>query len=213
VTVALFATMLVLAYLVGAIPFGLIVGRLFYAIDVRERGSGNTGTTNVFRVLGKKAGMAVFFLDIAKGFVPALVASLVFDPWAAVFVAAAPVVGHMYSVFLRGRGGKGVATGAGVVLALEPFVFLIIFGIWLVLVFTVRIVSVASLTGTVALPMLVLVRDNPLAYEIAAVLAAVIVVFAHRGNIARLLHGTEHRFTPPWGARSAKAGRDTREAS
>ncbi len=212
-TVVLFATMVVLAYLVGAIPFGLIVGRLFYAIDVRERGSGNTGTTNVFRVLGKKAGIAVFFLDIAKGFVPALAASLVFDPWAAVFVAAAPVVGHMYSVFLRGRGGKGVATGAGVVLALEPFVFLIIFGVWLVLVFTVRIVSVASLTGTVALPVLVIVRDNPLAYEIAAVLAAAIVVFAHRDNIARLRHGAERRFTPPWGVRSAKAGRDARGAS
>jgi len=201
VTVALFIALLVLAYFVGAIPFGLIAGRLAYGVDVREHGSGNVGTTNVFRVLGKRAGIAVFVLDVFKGFLPALVATLVFDPWPATFIAAAPVAGHMYSVFLRGRGGKGVATGAGVALALEPTVFLILFVTWLVLVFTVRIVSLASLVATVSLPVLVIVRDNPRPYEIAAVLAAALVVYAHRGNIKRLLHGEEHRFAPPWRSR------------
>ncbi len=201
-TGVLFVIMLVLAYLLGAIPFGYLVGRLFYGVDIRTQGSGNVGTTNVFRVLGKKAGIAVFFLDVLKGFLPALAGSLVFGPWGAVFVASAPMVGHVYSVFLRGRGGKGVATGAGAVLALEPVVFAIIFVTWLVLVFTVRIVSPASLVATTMLPILLIVRDSPLPYVIAAVLAAVVIFYAHRGNIVRLLHGEERRFAPPWHSRS-----------
>lgn len=211
-TAALFVVLLVLAYLLGAIPFGYVVGRLFYGVDIRTQGSGNVGTTNVFRVLGKKAGIAVFFLDVLKGFVPALVGSLVFGPWGAVFIAAAPMVGHVYSVFLRGHGGKGVATGAGAVLALEPTVFVIIFVTWLVLVFTVRIVSPASLIATTMLPILLFVRDSPLPYQIAAVLAAVVVFYAHRGNIVRLLHGEERRFTPPWHTRSGGGGHGAGEA-
>lgn len=205
-TAALFVAMVLLAYLVGAIPFGYLVGRLFYGVDVRTQGSGNVGTTNVFRVLGKKAGIAVFFLDVLKGFVPALVGSLVFGPWGAVFIASAPMVGHVYSIFLRGRGGKGVATGAGAVLALEPTTFAIIFATWLVLVFTVRIVSPASLIAAAMLPVLLIVRDSPLPYQIAAVLAAALVFYAHRGNIVRLLHGEERRFSPPWHSRSSGGG-------
>jgi acyl phosphate:glycerol-3-phosphate acyltransferase len=213
VTAPLFAALLVAAYLIGAVPFGLIVGRLFYGVDVREHGSGNVGTTNVFRVLGKKAGIAVFILDVLKGFLPALAGVLLFGSWGAVVIAAAPVVGHMYSLFLRGRGGKGVATGAGAVLALEPTVFLILFVGWLVLVFGVRIVSLASLAAATSLPILVMLRDNPRAYGIAALLAAMIVVYAHRGNIRRLVRGEEHRFDPPWRSRRAGDGRGASEVS
>jgi glycerol-3-phosphate acyltransferase PlsY len=138
---------------------------------------------------------------------------LLFGSWGAVVIAAAPVVGHMYSLFLRGRGGKGVATGAGAVLALEPTVFLILFVGWLVLVFGVRIVSLASLAAATSLPILVVLRDNPRAYGIAALLAAMIVIYAHRGNIRRLVRGEEHRFDPPWRSRRTGDGRGASEVS
>lgn len=211
-TAALFAVMVVLAYLLGAVPFGYLVGRFFYGVDIRAQGSGNVGTTNVFRVLGKKAGTAVFFLDVLKGFLPALAGALVFGPWGAVVIAAAPMVGHVYSVFLRGHGGKGVATGAGAVLALEPTVFVIIFVTWLVLVLTVRIVSPASLVAATMLPILVLVRDSPVPYQIAAALGAALVYYAHRGNIVRLLHGEERRFAPPWHSRPRGGGHSAGQA-
>ena len=196
-----FAVMFCLAYLVGAIPFGLIVGKVFYGVDVRQRGSGNVGTTNVFRVLGKKAGVAVMVLDIMKGFVPAALAAALFSPWHAIFIAAAPVVGHIYSVFLKGSGGKGVATGAGVVLALVPLAFVICFSAWIALIIVTRYVSVASLTVACLVPFLVILLGDPLPYKIAAVLVALIVWWAHRGNIRRLLDGTESRVNLPWPGR------------
>ena len=202
-----FVAMFVFAYLVGAIPFGVVVGKLFYGVDVRKHGSGNVGTTNVFRVLGKKAGVVVLVCDMLKGFIPAFIAAQFFNPWAAIFIAAAPVVGHMFSIFLKGRGGKGVATGAGVVLALVPLAFLIILVIWLTLVVTTRYVSVASLVASFLVPVLVIAFGHPLPYEIAAVLVSIIVWWAHRGNISRLVHGTESRVKLPWsGGPPALAG-------
>jgi glycerol-3-phosphate acyltransferase PlsY len=207
VDIAAFLAMFVFAYLVGAIPFGVVVGKLFYGIDVRQHGSGNVGTTNVFRVLGKKAGVVVLACDMLKGYIPAVIAAHFFNPWAATFIAAAPVVGHMFSVFLKGRGGKGVATGAGVVAALIPLAFLIILVVWLTLVVTTRYVSVASLVAAVLVPVFVIASDHPLPYQIAAVLVSIIVWWAHRGNIARLVHGTESRVKLPWsGGPSALAG-------
>ena len=123
------------------------------------------GTTNVFRVLGKKAGTAVLVCDMLKGFVPAAVAAALFDPWFAIFIAAAPVVGHIYSIFLKGRGGKGIATGAGVVLALVPVVFAVCLVVWLLLLITTRYVSVASLAAAVLVPMLTIALSEPLPYR------------------------------------------------
>jgi glycerol-3-phosphate acyltransferase PlsY len=193
-----FIVLFVLAYVVGSIPFGVVVGKVFYGVDVREHGSGNVGTTNVFRVLGKKAGAVVMVCDILKGYVPAAIAAALFTPWAAIFIAAAPVVGHMYSVFLKGRGGKGIATGAGVVLALVPLAFVIIFTTWIVLILVTRYVSVASLAAALLVPILTIFLNEPLPYEIAGVLVAILVWYAHRGNIRRLLAGEENRVTLPW---------------
>ena len=193
-----FALLFVLAYVVGSIPFGVVVGKVFYGVDVREHGSGNVGTTNVFRVLGKRAGIAVMICDILKGYIPAAIAAALFHPWFAIFIAAAPVVGHIYSIFLKGRGGKGIATGAGVVLALVPLAFAIIFATWLVLIVLTRYVSVASLVAALMVPVLTIAFREPLPYEIAGVLVAILVWWAHRGNIQRLLAGEESRVRLPW---------------
>lgn len=196
--IAAFIALFLGAYLIGAIPFGVVIGKLFYNVDVRQHGSGNVGTTNVFRVLGTKAGTVVFACDLLKGFVPALMAAHFFNPWFAIFIAAAPVVGHMYSIYLKGSGGKGIATGAGAVLALVPLVFCIIIAVWVVLVLTTRYVSVASLAASSLVPVLVIWFSHPLPYEIAAVLVAAIIWWAHRGNLKRLLNGSENRVTMPW---------------
>jgi glycerol-3-phosphate acyltransferase PlsY len=193
-----FIVLLVAAYLIGAIPFGLIVGKVFYGVDVRKKGSGNVGTTNVFRVLGKKAGIAVLVLDMLKGFIPAIIATWLFAPWPAIFIAAAPEVGHVYSIYLKGSGGKGVATGAGIVLALVPAIFLILVLVWIAVFLTTRYVSVASLTAAVLTPILTVLLSEPAPYKIAALLAMLLVIWAHRGNISRLRAGTENRVTLPF---------------
>ena len=193
-----FVVLLVLAYLCGSIPFGVVIGKLFYGVDVRQHGSGNVGTTNVFRVLGKRAGVAVLVCDMLKGYIPAVVAAWLFGPWFAIFIAAAPVVGHMYSVFLKFKGGKGIATGAAVVLALVPLVFAVVFTVWIVLLLTTRYVSVASLTAATLVPVLAVVLQEPLPYQIAGVLVALVIWWAHRGNLKRLRAGQEHRVRLPW---------------
>lgn len=205
-----FVILFVLAYLAGSIPFGLVVGKLFYGVDVRQLGSGNVGTTNVFRVLGKKAGVAVLVCDMLKGYIPAALAAALFDPWFAIFIAAAPVVGHIYSIFLKGKGGKGIATGAAVVLALVPLVFAIILTVWIILLLTTRYVSVASLAASFLVPVLTIALGEPLPYKIAGVLVAVIVWWAHRDNIQRLIAGEEHRVRLPWagGGHATPDGRE-----
>lgn len=197
-----FMALLIGGYLIGAIPFGLVIGRLFFDVDVRETGSGNVGTTNVTRVLGTKVGAAVLVCDMLKGYIPAAIGAAVFGPWPAVIIAAGPVVGHMYSIFLKGRGGKGIATGGGVILALVPVVFVIIATVWVVLLVTTRYVSVASLIAAFLVPVLTIGFGEPLPYKIAAVVVAALVWWAHRGNIARLLAGDENRATMPWTAKS-----------
>lgn len=199
--IAAFVAAMLLAYLIGAIPFGVVVGKLFYHVDVRRHGSGNVGTTNVFRVLGKKAGVAVLVCDMLKGYIPAAIAAYFLretDPWLVIFIAAAPVVGHMYSVFLKGRGGKGVATGAGVVIALIPLAGGIISVIWILLILTTRYVSLASLVATLLVPVFVIALGDPLPYLIAGLLVTVGIFWAHRGNIKRLFSGTENRVKLQW---------------
>ena len=183
-------TLVAAAYLGGSLPFGYWAGRL-RGIDIREAGSGNTGATNVWRVLGKRAGIPVLLLDIAKGFVPTLIGLHIAGPGTAILAGAAAVAGHTFPVLLRFGGGKGVATSAGVVLAVTPY-----HGIALVLVFAAvlwlfRYVSLASMVAAVLYPITCLLTGEPWPVIVFGAIAAVGIVARHRANIGRLRAGTE----------------------
>lgn len=185
------------SYLLGAVPSSYIAGRLSRGIDLREHGSGNLGATNAFRVLGWKIALPVMLFDVFKGWFPTFFfprwSGLSTPGWVAAFAAAA-VVGHVFSVYVRFRGGKGVATSAGVLIALAPWAMLTGLAVWLVVLGVSRIVSLASILAAVAVPIVVWVRrDPPFVLGLCTALAA-FVIFAHRSNIGRLLRGEEHRF-------------------
>lgn len=189
---------LTLSYLVGATPTSFWVGKAAYGVDLRREGSGNLGATNVFRVLGWRAAVPVVLIDIAKGWIPVAVlaplagASL---PWTLAFGAAA-IAGHVFSFWVGFRGGKGVATSAGVFLGLAPWAALGAFVVWSALTFPTGYVSLGSIGAALVLPVLVYLtphRGGTPLLVFSLVLSA-FVVWAHRGNVRRLLRGEENRF-------------------
>jgi len=202
------AVLFVGSYLLGSIPFGYLAGRLV-GIDIRQAGSGNVGATNVVRVLGKGYGYPVFALDFLKGF-GAVKVSMLMAPgrppeWnspeiVGILAAMFSVLGHLYPPWLKFKGGKGVATSAGALLALTAVPTLIGIAIWIIVFWMTRYVSLASITAAVALPIVILVvrshdqnNGKPLVYSSACV--AVVIVWRHRSNLYRLMRGTEPRFT------------------
>jgi acyl phosphate:glycerol-3-phosphate acyltransferase len=200
-----------LGYVVGSLSPSVFFGRRFKGIDVREHGSGNAGTTNAFRVLGTRLGLAVLFADLLKGILPVLLARYLSTPLVTVLVAFACVIGHNYSVFLRGRGGKGVATGAGAAIAMMPIPMAILIGLYLLLLFTTRIVSVASIVCTVMLPVTAVLFDEPLPYIVGSSVMSAVVLWAHRGNFRRLWKRQEPRVVFPWNRRAAPPRRPEEE--
>jgi glycerol-3-phosphate acyltransferase PlsY len=198
--------LLVGSYLLGSIPFGYLAGRLI-GIDIRQAGSGNVGATNVVRVLGKRYGYPVFALDVLKGFGAVKISMLIAAGWLSewnspeifgILAGVSSVLGHLYPPWLKFKGGKGVATSAGALLALTPIATLVGVGIWIVVFWLTRYVSLASITAAVVLPIVILVvsedqNKKPLIYSSACV--ATIVVWRHRSNLSRLIRGTESRFT------------------
>lgn len=185
-------------YLLGSVSPSVFLGRRLRGVDVRRHGSGNAGTTNAFRVLGGRVGTAVLVADIAKGVVPVLLARYLSGPLVVVFVAFACVAGHNYSLFLRGKGGKGVATGAGAAIAMMPLPMAVILGLYVVLLLSTRVVSIASITCTVLLPAMAVLFHQPLEYIIVSCLMALVVLWAHRGNMVRLWRRQERRVSFPW---------------
>ena len=215
------ATIVILAYLLGSIPFGLIVART-QGIDIREHGSRNIGATNVWRVLGKKFGLTTFIFDTLKGLAAVLLAQQIAAHWpihvplphgherieffpadfAGIAAAMGCILGHRFPVWLRFKGGKGVATSLGVIFGMMPLAALATFAVWGVVFKVSRYVSLASVVAAIALPaivvaMLFLGWLHGWANFYFAVAAGGLVTALHRGNIQRLVAGTENRFGSP----------------
>ena len=202
------ATIIIVSYLLGSIPFGYIAGRIA-GIDIRTAGSGNVGATNVVRILGKRYGYPVFALDVLKGF-GAVKISMLIAPgrppeWNSpeifgILAAMSSVLGHLYPPWLKFEGGKGVATSAGALLALTPLATLIGVSIWIIVFWLTRYVSLASIVAAVVLPIVILMvkshdqnSGKPLVYS--SVCVAAVIIWRHRSNLSRLMRGTEPRFT------------------
>jgi acyl phosphate:glycerol-3-phosphate acyltransferase len=191
------------AYLVGAIPTSYLAGELGRGIDLREHGSRNLGATNVYRVLGWRYAVPVALFDVAKGAMPVALLEVWSNgpAWLAAAVGAAAVAGHVFSPYVRFKGGKGVATAAGVFIALAPLAIVISIGIWCGVLWLSGYVSVASLAAVGLFPVWARMTrpDAPFTFWASVVLALLIVV-SHRSNIRRLVAGTESRFRTRRGA-------------
>jgi glycerol-3-phosphate acyltransferase PlsY len=193
---------LALAYLLGSIPFGYLLVRIFRKEDVRDTGSGNIGATNVARAGGKGLGLLTLLLDALKGYVAVIIAAhlapnTVHGPSTlAAAAAVAAVVGHVFPMWLRFHGGKGIATALGVFLALVPLVALAAVGVFALIVATTRLVSLGSILAAVSIPLLalLLVPHRSAALLAGLSLISLLSIIKHHANIVRLLHGTESRF-------------------
>jgi len=184
----------IVAYLIGSVPFALLLARRWGAADLRRVGSGNLGAANVLRASGVKAGVLVAVLDITKGAVSVMLAQRFADHAAAPAAAGlAAIVGHIYPVWLRFRGGKGVATACGVFSVLTPFAIPPALGIFVVAVWLTRYISLGSMLASVALPPIAYATGSPAPAVAAAFVASAIIVFRHRSNLVRLRTGTERR--------------------
>jgi glycerol-3-phosphate acyltransferase PlsY len=189
-----------IGYFSGAIPFGFIISKL-KGIDIRKHGSGNIGFSNVFRTVGKIEGIAVLFLDIAKGFLPVLLLIRYYGYHYGIIAGIAAVLGHMFTPVLKFKGGKGVATGLGIFIGLAPLSALFTLIVWLIVVVISRYVSLGSLTAAIALPLFIyfsrfIGRDEyNIFLLIFTILVCLLVIIMHRPNIKRLVQGKERKFS------------------
>ena len=204
--ISLFAVV-VLSYLIGSFPTSIIVSKYLKGIDIRDFGSGNAGGTNVLRTLGWKAGISVILFDVAKGWVAAyyiaqfgyengLISPLIVQ----ILAGISSILGHVYTIFSKFKGGKGVGTAAGMLIAIYPLALLFCFSVFLLVAFSTKYVSLASILAAITLPIsLYLIeiyteQQTPSAHFYFAVIVAFFIVFTHRSNIGRLLKGEENRF-------------------
>lgn len=184
----------IVAYLLGSIPNGLVFGKLIWQVDLREYGSHNIGATNAWRTLGKGPGFLIFLLDFFKGFISVWLGSvLAGTPMAMVLAGICAIIGHSCSVFLKFKGGKGVATGLGVIVMLMPLPALIVFAVWLLIVKISGYVSLGSIIAAALVPILAWLQGYAMEYTVFGLLAAVFVIVRHKANIIRLLNGSESK--------------------
>ncbi len=183
------------SYLVGSIPTSAIIAKLKGVSDLTKEGSGNLGATNVSRVIGREFGFITLVIDVAKGFIPALLAIKLF-PASFFFLSLiiiAPVIGHCYSIFIKFKGGKGVATALGVFLAVSPKAVLIAFLIFVIILFFARYVSLSSIISAFFMPFIIFYTLKNIYLFAASAFIAILIIYKHSPNIKRLLNGTEHK--------------------
>ena len=184
----------IVAYLLGSMPNGLVFGKLIWQVDLREHGSHNIGATNAWRTLGKGPGFLIFLLDFFKGFISVWLGSvLAGTPMAMVLAGICAIIGHSCSVFLKFKGGKGVATGLGVIVMLMPLPALIVFAVWLLIVKISGYVSLGSIIAAALVPILACLQGYAMEYTVFGLLAAAFVIVRHKANIIRLLNGSESK--------------------
>lgn len=191
----------VIAYLLGSVPSGVWLGKLIYNKDIREYGSGNTGATNTFRILGPKAGTLALIGDVLKGSIATLIPIYFGTDVHPIFIGVFAILGHIYPLYIQFKGGKAAATSAGVVLAIYPVFLLIFVGVFLVILLTTSTVSIASMLAVILAAVGSLFLNDPI-FSVVVWLIVLMIVYLHRENIQRLRKGTESRV--PFGLRSSK---------
>ncbi|MBU1026466.1 MAG: glycerol-3-phosphate 1-O-acyltransferase PlsY [Candidatus Margulisbacteria bacterium] len=183
------------SYLLGSVPFGFLIAKL-WKIDIRQHGSGNVGATNVWRTINPAAGLLVFALDLLKGTAPILLAQqFTSNYWLIILAGIAAVLGHTYSIFLKFKGGRGSATGLGMLLGIAPDIFVFAFIAVAILIYTTRYVSVASILTPLGVTVAFWLLNRPLPYCLLATLVTIIIIMRHIPNIKRLLNGTERKIS------------------
>ncbi|HCJ66702.1 MAG TPA: acyl-phosphate glycerol 3-phosphate acyltransferase [Elusimicrobia bacterium] len=190
-----YAIYLLLAYFLGSIPTGYLVGKFSQGIDIRKYGSGNIGATNVLRTLGKKAAIFTLLFDFAKGYIPTLLAEQKFQGLFPFLVGIMVIFGHTWTIFLKFRGGKGVATTAGVFLALFPLPTLSTVVVFTLLVILTGYISVGSMGSALFLPLSVWFFEHSFILTLVTSFISFLIIFNHRQNIQRLIQGKENKFT------------------
>jgi len=187
--------LLIVAYLLGSVPTGLLLAKAFGGVDIRTQGSGNIGATNVYRTLGRKIGLLTLVGDCLKGALPVLAAKVIGlpDVWVAA-IGLTAFLGHIFPVFLGFRGGKGVATALGVFLAASPLSVLAALGVFSIVLFVWRFVSLASITAAAAMPAFTAFISRKPMIIVMSLVIALVVIAKHHANIKRLMNGTENRF-------------------
>lgn len=183
-----------ISYLLGSIPNGLILGKTIWGVDLRQHGSKNIGATNAWRTIGKAGGISIFALDFLKGAISAYLGlHLGGNELAGIICGLLAIAGHSWSLFLSFKGGKGVATGLGVIAALMPTVTLIVFAVWFAIVYFTGYVSLGSIIGAALVPILALFFGLHTEFLVLGLIAAAFIIFRHKSNIERLLNGTESK--------------------
>lgn len=199
-----FIFLLTIAYLIGSIPTAVWVSKRIYGIDIREHGSGNAGATNTFRMLGKNAGISVMIVDMLKGWAAIQLSRFSFYTWGTeeivnlqIALGLCAVVGHIFPIWAGFRGGKGIATLFGMILAIQPLVAVSLIGVFIVMLFLTHYVSLSSIAASIAFPVLLFVifknSAKEISYQLFAIATACMVVLTHHKNIGRLLSGNESK--------------------